>query len=118
MFEWVKSLVTDSNLLTVVFTLLTIVIASIKNWFIAESKLKTTYYLMIILGLAYIGLNTSIALHGSEQKIVLLMNIPALWTSIVGIKGLVRLKRGKNESYPKRFSRLLGECWWMGSASD
>lgn len=93
MLEWIKDIFVEADLWTVVFTLTTIVIASIKNWFVAEQRLRTTFYLMIFLGGAYMALNTHIALNNKGQEILMLMNIPAIWTTLMGIKGLKKLKQ-------------------------
>jgi len=92
LLEWFQNALIRADILTVVFTLSTVVIASLKNWFIAEQRLRFSFKLMILLGLAYVGLNTNIALNNEGQEIMLLMNIPALWTSLMGIRGLKKLK--------------------------
>lgn len=73
-------------------TISTVFIASIKNWYVAHQNLNATYWLMILLGISYLCLNTNIALSGNGQEIVILMNIPASWTIVMAITGLKRLK--------------------------
>ncbi len=93
MIKWLSELVSSADILAVIFTLTTVIVGSVKNWFVAENNLKISYYLMMSLGVSYIFFYTYLSTRGNGQEIVIFMNIPSVWLFLMGIKGLRRLKR-------------------------
>ena len=98
MIKWLSEIVQNADILVVIFTLITVIIGSVKNWFVAENNLKISYYLMMSLGVSYVFFYTYMSSRGNGQEIVVLMNVPSVWIFLMGIKGLRRLKREKNET--------------------
>jgi len=78
-----------------IFTFATISMTILKNWFVAENKLRPAYWLMISLGASLAYLNTYIALNTNGNEALLLTNILGVWSILMGIRGLRRLNREK-----------------------
>ena len=92
MFDKIAELIQSADLIAVVFALIVVVLASVKNYMVAEVRLKTSYYLMIALGVAQSALNTYLAAVNTGQEILFLMNVPAVWVILMGHRGLRKLK--------------------------
>lgn len=92
---WIRDIIAKSDMIAVVFTLFVVVLASVKNWLVAEANLKSAYVMMIGLGIAQGCLNTYLGIINEGQGVLILLNIPAVWVTLMGIKGLRKLKAGK-----------------------
>ncbi len=95
---WFKDVMSGTDIIAVVFTLFVVVLASVKNWMVAEASLKPAYVMMIALGIAQGCLNTYLGIINDGQAVLLLLNIPAIWVALMGIKGLRKLKASKRTS--------------------
>ena len=92
---WFHDVFTHIDVWIATFTFTTISITVLKNWFVAENNLKPAYWLMIFLGISLACLNTYVGLNGKGQEALLFTNILSVWSILMGIKGLKRLKREK-----------------------
>jgi hypothetical protein len=91
--EKLIEIIKNVDIIAAIFTILVVITASTKNWLVAVIKLKPAYMLMIILGVFQSALNTYLAMSIKGQEALILLNIPAVWVSLMGIKGLRNLKR-------------------------
>lgn len=98
MWQAIYEAIMRADKMSALITITTVGIASAKNWYVAHQNLRATYSLMILLGSSYLCLNTNIALSGTGHEIVMLMNIPSLWTIVMGIKGLRSLRKAQDVS--------------------
>lgn len=77
-----------------VLTILTVVIA---KWYLAKGILKPVYYMNIITSLLHASINWIMFVHDVEQWAMLLYNLLSIYTIVMSIKGLKRLRKEANE---------------------
>ena len=95
-FKMIKSIIdiiANTDIWTAIFTLSVVILASAKNWLVAEGNLIPSYWLMIALGIGQICLNTYLASENKGQEVLILLNFVAVWIALMGIKGLRRIKK-------------------------
>ena len=93
MIDFITNIVANTDIWAAIFTLSVVILASAKNWLVAEGKLVPSYWLMIGLGIGQISLNTYLASQNKGQEVLLLLNFVAIWVALMGIKGLRRVKK-------------------------
>ncbi len=64
-----------------------------KNWMLADGNLKPVYWLNILMGVAGIGMNLALVFVMPEMWGLLSFLVLHVWATIMGIKGLLRLRR-------------------------
>ncbi len=64
-----------------------------KSWYIAKGRLRLVYWLMIIMGLFQFVLNSILVAFRPDLWGILAFQFLVVWTIVMGIKGLLRLKK-------------------------
>ena len=59
----------------------------------AKGHLRPAYWLMIFGGISFFILNTVVTFKSPENIGLILVNLLSIWTIIMGIKGLLRLRK-------------------------
>lgn len=77
--------------------ILLIILQFINHWNLSKGKLMLVYPLTIVVGVSNIILDAIIAIYNPELSGMVLYTISNIWSIIMATKGLLRLRKEKND---------------------
>lgn len=80
------------QIILVIIAILTVMSVTTTKWYLSKGILKPVYHLNIFTSLLHATVNWAMFLHDSEQIGMLIYNFLSVYTIVMAIRGLNRLK--------------------------